>query len=98
MKNKKLLRNRKGAFGLADMSSIAIVLMVTGIVIGIGVYVLATMGSTLSSTSAAASTIVNDTSTAVGSFADWLPIIVVISAAAIILGIIGLAFSFGRSR
>ena len=94
----QLLKQKKGAFGLGDMQSIALVLMVTGIVIGIGVYVLATMGSTLSSTSATASTIINNTASAVGNFADWLPIIVVVVAAAIILGIIGMAFSFGRSR
>jgi hypothetical protein len=98
MSLKKLSKNKKGVFGIGDMQTIALVIMVTGIVIGIGVYVLATMGSTLSSTSAAASTIVNNTATAVGDFADWLPIIVVISAAAIILGIIGMAFSFGRGR
>jgi len=98
MSLKQLSKNKKGAFGIGDMQTIALVIMVTGIVIGIGVYVLATMGSTLSSTSAAASTIVNNTADAVGDFADWLPIIVVISAAAIILGIIGMAFSFGRSR
>lgn len=107
LKKIKLRKNRKGAFGLGDMSSIAMVIIVTGIILGIAAYVLATTGTAIyeqanndvvTNNTNGIDDVFNGSRDSFGDFSDWIPIIVVVSAAAIILGIIGAAFSFGRSR
>ena len=62
-------------------------IIVVGIVLGIGLYVLSTFGDQLSSDTTA-QTAVNTTITGLATFADWIAIIVVVIAAAIVLGVV----------
>lgn len=72
------------------MSGVVIVLVTTGIVLGIGLTVL---DSFVSATSGTAATAVNDTNNALGTFgSDWLPIIVTVTASVIVLGLVLRAF------
>jgi len=84
----------KKALSLGDMYPAVLAIVLIGIVLGIGLYVLAQIEPNLGG-NADASTAVNTTITGLGDFADWIAVIVVVIAAAIVLGIV--LGSFGRS-
>lgn len=78
------------ALDLNDMSGVVIVLVTTGIVLGIGLTVLE---SFVGATTGSAATSVNDTANAIGDFGtSWLPIIVTVTASVIVLGLVLRAF------
>lgn len=78
------------ALDLNDMSGVVIVLVTTGIVLGIGLTVLE---SFVGATSGSVATSVNDTANAIGDFGtSWLPIIVTVTASVIVLGLVLRAF------
>ncbi len=78
---------------LGDMYPAVLTIVLIGIVLGAGLYVLDSFEDNVTGEAATA---VNSTITGLGDFADWVPIIVVVIAAAIVLGIV--LSSFGTSR
>lgn len=76
---------------LGDMYPAVLTLVLIGIVIGVGVIVLDQFGSTAGIGSQAA-TAINGTRDAVDDFVTWLPVIIIIIAAAIILGLVMRSF------
>jgi len=88
----KLTLKKKG-MSIGDMYPAVLTIVLVGIVLGVGLYVLATFSTQISS-SATAQTAVNTTITGLATFADWIAIIVVVIAAAIVLGVV--LSSFGQ--
>tara|TARA_R100000656_G_scaffold101685_1_gene73972 strand:- start:78 stop:332 length:255 start_codon:yes stop_codon:yes gene_type:complete len=83
--------------GLGDLYGVALTLVLVGIVFGAGVLVLQNFQDATGISGTPAATTINSTQNAVSSLATtWLPVIVVIVAAAIILGLV--LRSFGRGR
>ena len=80
---------------LQDMYPAVLTLVLIGILIGVGITVLDKLSSSSGITSEASSKI-NTSRTAVGDFATWLSVIVVVIAAAIIIGLVIKSFSGGR--
>ena len=76
---------------LGDMYPAVLTLILIGIVIGVGVIVLNQFGNT-SSVGGQASCAINSTRDAVDDFVTWIPVIVIIIAAAIILGLVMRSF------
>ena len=91
---KALLKNRKGAT-LGDAYPMVLTIVLIGIILGIGLYVLAQIEPNVGSSSDA-STAINTTIEGLGDFADWIAVIVVVIAAAIVLGVV--LSSFGGRR
>jgi len=87
-----MLQNKKGALGIGDMYPTILAFVLVGIVLGIGLYVLSEfMGQmTVNST---AETAVNDTINALGDFSTWFAIIIIVIAAAIIIGLVMKSFT-----
>jgi len=93
MKLKSLLKGKK-AMTLGDIYPAVLTLVMVGIVLGIGIYVLASISTELS-TDVTAAAAVNETMTGLAGFAGWIAIIVVVIAAAIVLGIVLSSFGGG---
>jgi len=93
MKLRSLLKDKKG-MTLGDIYPAVLTLVLIGIVLGIGIYILASISSELSSDVTAAAA-VNTTMTGLADFAGWIAIIVVVIAAAIVLGIVLSSFGQG---
>lgn len=68
-------------------------LVLIGIVLGVGLFVLDSVENNLTGE---ANTAVNTTIAGLGDFADWIAIIVVVIAAAIVLGVVLSSFGGGR--
>ena len=89
---RSILKNKKG-LSLGDMYPAVLTIVLIGIVLGIGLYVLAQVETNISG----GSTAINTTITGLGGLASWIAVIVVVIAAAVVLGIV--ISSFGsRSR
>jgi len=88
----KLTIKKKG-MSIGDMYPAVLTIVLVGIVLGIGLYVLATFSDQIS-TSETAQEAVNTTITGLATFSDWIAIIVVVIAAAIVLGVV--LSSFGQ--
>jgi len=88
----KLTIKKKG-MSIGDMYPAVLTIVLVGIVLGVGLYVLATFSDQIS-TSETAQEAVNTTITGLATFADWIAIIVVVIAAAIVLGVV--LSSFGQ--
>jgi len=93
MELKSLIKNKKG-MTLGDIYPAVLTLVLVGIILGIGIYILSSVDDQITDTEASA--VINTTVYAIGDFADWLAIIVVVIAAAIVLGIV--LSSFGRGQ
>jgi len=91
LKSKREL-SKKG-MSLGDMYPAVLTIVLIGIVLGIGLYVLAEVESNMTG----GSTAINTTVTGLGGLADWIAVIVVVIAAAIVLGIVISSFG-GRAR
>jgi len=91
MELKSLMKDKKG-LTLGDIYPAVLTLVLIGIILGIGLYVLAEVDDQITDTEA--SDAINDTITGLGDFAEWIAVIVVVIAAAIVLGIV--LSSFGR--
>jgi len=72
---------------LGDMYPAVLTLVLVGIILGVGIIVLDQFGQT-EGIGGAASCAVNSTRDAVDDFATWIPVIVIIIAAAIIIGMV----------
>jgi len=89
---RSILKNKKG-LSLGDMYPAVLTIVLIGIVLGIGIYVLTQVEANVTGGSAA----INTTSTGLAGLASWIAVIVVVIAAAVVLGIV--ISSFGsRSR
>ena len=78
---------------IGDMYPAVLTIVLVGIVLGVGLYVLSTFATQISSDTTA-QTAVNTTISGLADFADWIAIIVVVIAAAIVLGVV--LSSFGQ--
>jgi len=83
----RLSFKKKKGMSLGDMYPAVLTIVLVGIVLGVGLYVLSTFSTQLASDSTA-QTAVNTTITGLATFADWIAIIVVVIAAAIVLGVV----------
>lgn len=81
---------RETKMELGDMYPAVLTIVLIGIVIGVGVIVLDEFGR--ANIGAGASTAINSTRDAVDDFVTWIPVIVIIIAAAIILGLVMRSF------
>ena len=87
----KMLKDKRG-ITLGEMYPAVLTIVLVGIVLGVGLYVLTNFTLNLGSSSEA-QTAVNTTITGLGGFATWIAIIVVVIAAAIVLGVVLSSFS-----
>jgi len=76
---------------LADLYPAVLLLVLIGILLGVGLTVLAQLGNS-AGISTAANTSIQNTITAIGNFPTWFTIIVVILAAAVIIGVVMKSF------
>jgi len=88
----KISMKKKG-MTIGDMYPAVLTIVLVGIVLGVGLYVLSTFASNISS-DAVAQAAVNTTIAGLDDFATWIAIIVVVIAAAIVLGVV--LSSFGQ--
>ncbi len=91
-KMRSLLKRKKG-MSLGDMYPAVLTIVLIGIVLGIGLYVLAEVNDQITNTDATSA--LNDTISGLGDFAGWIAVIVVVIAAAIVLGIVLRSFGTG---
>lgn len=88
---KKLHKSRKG-LSLGDLYPAVLTIVLIGIVLGIGLYVLNQVEANIAGGSAQ----INTTITGLGGLASWIAVIVVVIAAAVVLGVV--IGSFGARR
>jgi len=81
---RSLIKNKKG-LSLGDMYPAVLTLVLIGIVLGVGLYVLDQFALNITGD---AQTAVNTTIDGLATFADWIAIIVVVIAAAVVLGVV----------
>jgi len=93
MLNMEKLSMKKKGMSIGDMYPAVLTIVLVGIVLGVGLYVLSTFSTQIGS-DATAQGAVNTTITGLATFADWIAIIVVVIAAAIVLGVV--LTSFGQ--
>jgi hypothetical protein len=79
---------------LGDLSGTALTVMVIGVIVAVGVTFLDKLVTTVSNTTAQG--YINTVSEAYGTFADWMPIIVLIVVASVVIGILIRSFGAGR--
>ena len=89
---RSVLKNKKG-MALGDMYPAVLTIVLIGIILGIGLYVLAEVNDNITDTDATAA--INDTIDGLGDFSGWIAVIVVVIAAAIVLGIVLRSFGTG---
>jgi len=89
---KSILKTSKKGMTLNDIYPAVLTIVLIGIILGIGIYVLAEVDDNI--TDATASSAINTTISGLADFASWIAVIVVVIAAAIVLGIV--LSSFGR--
>ena len=82
--------NKKGAFGLSDLPQVALTFLLVGVFFSVALVILASLASNTSITASnSAGTAVNNTIKAVSEVPNnWLLLIAVIIAAAIVIGIV----------
>lgn len=85
--------DKKKSMTIGDMYPAVMTLVLIGIVLGIGLYVLAETADNIDDTTA--SNAINTTITSLADFAGWIAVIVVVIAAAIVLGIVIRSFGTG---
>ena len=82
--------NKQG-MSLGDMYPAVLTIVLVGIILGIGLYVLAQVEDAMGGSAA-----INTTVTGLSGLATWIAVIVVVIAAAIVLGIV--ISSFGKVK
>ena len=85
---RSLLKNKKG-FTLGDLQGIVLLLVVIGILFGAGLYVMTEFYDQIDDgTHNTSLSAISNVTNATESLASWLPIIVVVIAAALVIGIV----------
>ena len=92
MELRSLVKNKKG-LSLGDMYPAVLTIVLIGIVLGVGLYVLDQFTVNITGD---AQTAVNATIDGLAEMADWVAIIVVVIAAAVVLGVVLSSFG-GRN-
>src|SRR5512133_145229 len=97
---RKLFKAKKGAFSLGDLPDVALTFVLIGVFFAVGLVILASLqGNTTVSSNTAANTAVGNTITALSEIPNnWLLLIAVIVAAAIVIGIVISNLRGGASR
>jgi len=94
MKGKKL--NKRG-LALPDMGTIALLFVITGVTLGLGVMVTSEMNSLIGTPSGGTGEFVNaslnTTAESVGQLSSWLPIIAVVISAGLVIGTLAAVFA-----
>ena len=85
-KLKALLRARRG-YSVGEMPTLALVLVIVAITVALGLLVLANMQDTMTADSAAANA-TGEGIDGLAELASWLPIIALVIAAGIVIGIV----------
>ena len=75
---------KKKGLSLGDLYPAVLTIVLVGIVLGIGLYVLNQVEANITGGSAQ----INTTITGLGGLADWIGVIVVVIAAAVVLGVV----------
>ena len=78
---------------LGDMYPAVLTIVLIGIILGVGIYVLVKVTNEISD--ADAQTAINETIDGLGDFSGWIAVIVVVLAAAIVLSIVLRSFGAG---
>jgi len=89
---RSILKDKRG-MSLGDLYPAVLTIVLIGIILGIGLYVLDTVENNVGGTGGTA---INTTISGLATFADWIAIIVVVLAAAVVLGVVLSSFG-GRS-
>ena len=89
---RSILKDKRG-LSLGDMYPAILTIVLVGIILGIGIYVMAEVESNITG----GSSYINTTITGLGGLASWIAVIVVVIAAAIVLGIVISSFG-GKGR
>jgi len=84
---------KKKGITLGDMYPAVLTIVLIGIVLGIGLYVLTQVEANVSGGSSA----INTTITGLSGLASWIAVIVVVIAAAVVLGVVISSFGARRS-
>ena len=87
----------KKGISFSQLSSVALLFVLIGVTLGIGAYILSqistTAGWAVTSTEYAA---VSNATTGIANIAEWLPIIGLVIAAGVVIGVLVMAFSGRR--
>ena len=92
MKSILKMKDDKRGLTLADLYPAVLLIVLVGIVLGIGLFVLSEVESNITGGSEE----VNTTIEGLGGLADWIAVIVVVIAAAVVLGVV--ISSFGDKK
>jgi len=79
------LKSKRGYLSLGDLPQVVMLLVVAVIFLGVGLTVLGGLVDTLTGE---AQRVVNESISSLGTFTNWLPTIVTIVAAAVVIGVI----------
>lgn len=93
---RQVMKDKRG-IGIGDLPNMVMILVVAVIFLGVGLLVLDKFHDQLT-VGGEAEKAVNSSITGVADFSDWIPTIVVVVAAAIILGLIVTAFVIRARR
>lgn len=96
MKLRSILKDKRG-LGIGDIYPAIMAIVMVGIVLGVGFYVLSSFRDQMAANSSAYRG-VNTTITGLAKFPPWMGIIVVIIAAAVVLGIVIGSFALRGRR
>jgi len=95
---KQLLADKKG-YSLGDLQGIVLVLVVVGVLFGAGLYVLTEFETKINNAdnnlNGTAYAAVGNVSEGMTDLAGWIPIIVIVVAAAVVIGIVIRSFAQG---
>jgi hypothetical protein len=97
MKTLEKMKEKMGVFGLNSLTAFITLLVVAGIVLTIGIFVVDEVEDQMT-TGSEAEAAANTTIEALGDIADWFAIIVVVVIAVIIIGLVVSAFSQRSGR
>lgn len=85
--------------GVQDLSGYALLFVVTGVLIAIGIYVVSSIQTQLGASSTATMNYsFSNATTGMATLASWLPIIAIVVAAAVVLSLVISAFTGGGRR
>ncbi len=88
--------NKKGGISLGSVPATVWTVILIGIFLGVGGIVLAEFID--QSTDATADTMINDTLVSLGTFSDWMPIIILVVVIGIVVTVLMTALAFGGRR
>jgi len=87
----------KKGISFSQLSSVAMLFVLTGVTLGIGAYVLSSIQTTAGwATTSDEYIAVENATDAIATLADWLPLIGLVIAAGVVIGVLVMAFSGRR--